>query len=136
MRRNSARSRTIQVSEQARLNKVPDREYSKLSAAAGRAILEVEQTAQTAEESIYAKEVNKTARDLYVEGTAMPGEAERDARNDSVAQAGGRALEGTEAACGRAQQGTEAADEETVSETNRKLRARLSQSAHFRTPSV
>jgi len=75
--------KAIQVSEQARLNKVPDREYSKLSAAAGHAILEVEQTAQTTEESIYAKEVNKTARDLYSK-ELHAWEAERDARNDAL----------------------------------------------------
>jgi hypothetical protein len=75
--------KAIQVSEQARLNKVPDREYSKLSAAAGHAILEVEQTAQTTEESIYAREVNKTARDLYSK-ELHAWEAERDARNDAL----------------------------------------------------
>lgn len=57
--------KAIQVCEQARLNKVPDREYDKLNSAALGALLEVEQTAQTTEESIYAKEVNKTARGLY-----------------------------------------------------------------------
>jgi hypothetical protein len=57
--------KAIQVCEQARLNKIPDREYDKLSSAAVSAILEVEQTAQTTEESIYAKEVNKKARDLF-----------------------------------------------------------------------
>ena len=75
--------KAIQVSEQARLNKVPDREYSKLSAAANRAILEVEQTAQTTEESIYAKEVNKTARDLYAK-ELRAWLAERDARNEPL----------------------------------------------------
>jgi len=75
--------KAIQVSEQARLNKVPDREYSKLSAAANRAMLEVEQTAQTTEESIYAKEVNKTARDLYAK-EVRAWLAERDARNDAL----------------------------------------------------
>ena len=75
--------KAIQVCEQARRNKVPEREYSKLSAAANGAILEVEQTAQTTEESIYAKEVNKTARDLYAK-ELRAWLAERDARNDAL----------------------------------------------------
>ena len=75
--------KAIQVCEQARLNKVPDREYHKLSAAASRAILEVEQTAQTTEESIYAKEVSKTARDLYSR-ELHAWEAQVDARNDAL----------------------------------------------------
>jgi hypothetical protein len=75
--------KAIQVCEQARLNKVPDPEYSKLSAAANGAILEVEQTAQTTEESIYAKEVNKTARDLYAK-ELRAWLAERDARYDAL----------------------------------------------------
>ncbi len=75
--------KAIQVCEQARLNKVPEREYSKLSASANRAMLEVEQTAQTTEESIYAKEVNKTARDLYAK-EVRAWLAERDAQNDAL----------------------------------------------------
>lgn len=57
--------KAIQATEQARLNNVSDAEYNKFSSAALRALLEVEQSAQTTEESIYAKEVNKTARDLF-----------------------------------------------------------------------
>ena len=75
--------KAVQVCEQARLNKVPDREYDKLNSAAVGAILEVEQTAQTSEESIYAKEVNKTARGLfYKEMNAWT--AQMKARNDAL----------------------------------------------------
>jgi hypothetical protein len=75
--------KAVQVCEQARLNKVPDREYDKLNSAAVGAILEVEQTAQTTEESIYAKEVNKTARGLfYKEMNAWT--AQMKARNDAL----------------------------------------------------
>jgi hypothetical protein len=75
--------KAIQVCEQARLNKIPESEYSKLNSAAVGAILEVEQTAQTTEESIYAKEVNKTARGLFAK-ELRAWLAERDARNQAL----------------------------------------------------
>jgi DNA phosphorothioation-dependent restriction protein DptG len=75
--------KAIQVCEQARLNKIPDREYDKLSSAATRAIREVEQTAQTTEESIYAKELSKTALDLFSKEFHAK-QAELDAQREAL----------------------------------------------------
>ena len=73
----------IKATEQARLNNVPDAEYNKLQSAAIGAILEVEQSAQTTEESIYAREVNKTARAMFSD-ELHAWEAKMDARHAAM----------------------------------------------------
>jgi len=75
--------KAIQVCEEARLNKIPDREYDKLSSAATRAIREVEQTAHTTEESIYAKELSKTALGLFAKEFHAK-QAELDAQREAL----------------------------------------------------
>ena len=78
--------KAIQANEQARLNNVPLPEHDKLITAAIKAIQEVEASAQTTEESIYAKEVNKTAREMFSK-ELHAWEARMDAQNDALLKA-------------------------------------------------
>ena len=75
--------KAIKACEQARLSGIPAREYEKLSSVATRAMHEVENTAQTTEESIYAKEVNKTALDLFTK-EYHAWEAQLDAQREAL----------------------------------------------------